>query len=344
MKVGYLCYRLSGTGPRTRAADVINAVAERTDHEVTVLTNEPELVSADADVHAVSIGNPFHFLRTARGAFADADVVHVPINVYQALFVRLVYRGPLVGGVGPGLQPSTFHKRLGRLIGIDTKIKVHQWDTQWEEAGYETAICTATINTDVFHPYDDERVAELREEWGFTDDETVVLYVGRLTEHHGAHIVDEAATLASDDENLEFVVVGDGPLADRFHDRENVTFCGFVENHRMPDYYNFADVSTAPRISDNTSNVGLESIACGTPFVTTATGTIEKLFGDREAYVWAARNAESLLATVRELVADPERYERQIERGLTAIEEMPVTIDSALRTHLTVYEGLADRR
>ncbi|QLH78915.1 glycosyltransferase [Halosimplex rubrum] len=342
MKIGYLCYRLSGTGPRTRAADVINAVAGEPDQEAVVLTNEPEVVTADADVRPVAIDKPVHLLRTARSAFADADVVHVPINVYQALFVRLVYRGPLVGGVGPGLQPSAFHKRLGRLIGVDKKIKVHQWDTQWEEAGYDTAICTATIDTGVFRPYDDDRIAELRGEFGF-DDETVVLYVGRLTEHHGAHLVDEAARMAEGDDGLEFVVVGDGPLEDRFEGRENVTFPGFVENRRMPEFYNLADVSTAPRISDNTSNVGLESIACGTPFVTTATGTIEKLFGDREAYRWADRDAESLLAALRELAGDPEAYAAQRERGLRAIEEMPVTIDSALDIHLGVYEELAAR-
>jgi len=90
MEIGYFCYRLSGTGPRTRAADIINAVAERSPHDVTVLTNEPEKVRGPAEVHTVSIGDPADLLWTAQQAFSDADVVHVPINTYQVLFVRLV--------------------------------------------------------------------------------------------------------------------------------------------------------------------------------------------------------------------------------------------------------------
>lgn len=340
MRIGYFCYRLSGTGPRTRAADVINVVAEESDHEVVVLTNEPEKVRASAEVHPVSLGRPLDLLLTARRSFADTDVVHVPINMYQVLFVRLVYHGPLVGGVGPGLQISRFHRYLGRLLRIDKKIKVHEGDRRWDEAGYDTAVCTATIDTDDFYPYDETRVRELREERNVGDDETVVLYVGELTEEQGAHIVDRMARLARDDD-LRFVVVGAGPMADTFRDRENLAYEGFVDNRSMPDYYNVADVTVAPRESDNTSNVGLESIACGTPVVTTATGDIVTLFGDRGSYVWADRTPEAVLETVRELVSDPERYRAQRERGLETIDEMELTLDSALRTHLRVYEELA---
>ncbi|MFC7196165.1 hypothetical protein ACFQL4_18525 [Halosimplex aquaticum] len=185
MKVGYFCYRLSGTGPRTRAADIIEAVATESDHEVVVLTNEPENVRGPATVHPISLDDPLSALATTRRAFADADVVHVPVNMYQVLFVRLVYWGPLVGGVGPGLQPSAFHRYLGRLLRIDKKIKVLEHNKLWDDSGYDTAVCTATIDTDRFYQYDDERVRELRREWGIGDEETVVLYVGALIEEQG---------------------------------------------------------------------------------------------------------------------------------------------------------------
>jgi len=341
MKIGYFCYRLSGTGPRTRAADIINAVAEESEYEVTVLTNQPEKITGPAEIHCVSIRNPFSTLRTARRAFADADVVHVPINTYQALFVRLIYRGPLVGGVGPGIQPSYFHRVLGRLIRIDKKIKVHDGDKRWDAFGYDTVVCTATIDRTEFYPYDDERIRRLRAERGIGD-ETVVLYVGKLSKEQGAHIVNEMARLTESDEGIRYIVAGDGPLADRFEDRENIAYDGFVDNKSMPAYYNVADVTVAPRTDDNTSNVGLESIACGTPMVSTAGGDIVDLFRDRGTYVWAdERTPESVLEAVRELASDPEYYKNQVRRGFEAMDEMQLTIDSALDTHSRVYEELA---
>jgi len=344
MKIGYFCYRLSGTGPRTRAADIISAVARESDHEVVVLTNEPGKVRGPADVRTVSLASPLALLREARRAFADADVVHVPINTYQVLFVRLVYWGPLVAGVGPGIQSSYFHRVLGRLLGIDKKMKVHEGDRRWDRFGYDTEICTATIDRDVFYPYSAERIVDLRAERGVDDDQTVVLYVGTLSEEQGAHIVDEMARLTRDDDSIRYVVVGDGPLADRFEGRDDLTFEGFVDNKAMPDYYNLADVTVAPRRDDNTSNVGLESIACGTPMVSTAGGDIRELFAERGTYVWADRTPEAVLAAVRELASDPDYYDAQVQRGVETMDEMALTIESALETHLAVYEELTSGR
>ncbi|OYR77049.1 hexosyltransferase [Halorubrum ezzemoulense] len=343
MEIGYFCYRLSGTGPRTRAADIINAVAERSPHDVTVLTNEPEKIRGPAEVHTVSIGDPADLLWTAKQAFSDADVVHVPINTYQVLFVRLVYHGPLIGGVGPGLQSSVFHRAFGRLLAIDTKMKVHEGDKRWDVFGYDTEICTATIDRDLFYPYEADRCRQLRVDRGIDTDQLVILYVGKLTEEQGAGIVDEMALQTAGDDSIRYIVVGDGPLSDRFKGRQNISFEGFVDNKTTPEYYNLADVTVAPRCDDNTSNVGLESIACGTPMVTTAGGDIVDLFQDRGTYVWAdERTAASVLVAVQELCSDKEDYEAQVQRGFDTLAEMELTLESALQTHLRVYGEAAE--
>lgn len=339
MKIGYFCYNLSGTGPRVRAKNIINAVAERTDHEVVVLTNQPEKVSAAASVHSVSLGNPICTWRAARRCFRDADVVHVPINTYQVLFVRTLYRGPLLAGVGPGIQPEHRHRLFGRILGIDKKMKVLADDDRWDKYGYDTAVCTATIDTNVFYPYDDDTIEQLREDF---DIETahVVLYIGKLVEEQGAALVSEMAKLEETDD-ITFIVAGDGPLASLFENRDDLRFEGYVDNDQTPDYYNLANVVVAPRRYDNTSNVGLESIACGTPMVTTASGNIESLFRDRGTYVWADRTPEAVLETVRDLLENDDRYTAQVQRGFDIFDEMSLTLDSALETHTRVYKELA---
>ncbi|MFC7196164.1 glycosyltransferase family 4 protein [Halosimplex aquaticum] len=140
------------------------------------------------------------------------------------------------------------------------------------------------------------------------------------------------------------IVAGDGEMADVFRDREDLQFEGFVDNKDLPAYYNVADVTVAPRRNDKTSNVGLESIACGTPMISTAQGHIVDLFKDRGTYVWADRTPEAVLETVRELTGDPEYYQAQVERGLQTMEEMPLSLENAVQTHLDVYAELARGR
>jgi glycosyltransferase involved in cell wall biosynthesis len=340
MKVGYLCYHLSGNGPRTRACDVINAVADRTDHHVVVLTGEPERVSRSADIVPIAADKPFDALRKARRQFSGADLVHAPVNVYQALFARLAYCGPMVVGVGPGTQSTHRHGLLGRAIGIDFKIRTHEYMTRWERYGYETAICTATLDRDVFYPYDDERIRALRESMGIPAEADVLLYVGRLNEYKGARLVSELARLLEDETVL--IVAGEGELEAEFEDREDLRYEGFVDNRELPDYFNVADVTLIPRETDVTCNVGIESIACGTPAITTAEGVIRLLFEDYGTYVWAEREPAAVRDAAFALLEDEERYREQVERGFETLEGMNMSLEDALRTHLEVYERVAN--
>jgi glycosyltransferase involved in cell wall biosynthesis len=336
MKIGYFCYNLSGIGPRVRAQNIINGIAECSEHEVSVLTSEPGKVSDAADIYPIRLKNITNTWKKTRRCFSDVDVVHVPINIYQVLFVRTAYRGPLVAGVGPGIQPEHRSRALGKLLEIDRIIKVYANDTRWEKYGYDTTVCMATIDRDVFYQYSKQRVRELRQEMGITAD-TTVLYVGKLTKAQGAHIIDQIAQKEADNDDIDFIVIGAGPLEDRFRGRDDLHFEGFVDNERTPDYYNVADVLAAPRRDDNTSNVGLESISCGTPVVTTAKGTIEELFKERGTYVWAERNPEDVLETIFELTTDEDFYREQVQRGFNTMSEMSLSLSSAIETHRRVY-------
>ena len=341
MKIGYFCYRLSGNGPRTRARDVINAIATRTDHQVVVLTGEIGKVDEAADIVPIAIDKPIDALRKVRRHFVDADVVHVPINVYQAVFVRAGYDGPIVIGVGPGTQPTHWHGLLGRAIGVDVKIRTHRYMTRWERYGYETPLCAATIDRDEFYPYDDERIRAVRESMGIAPGTDVLLYVGRLTEYKGAALVSELARQLRNDDDTLVIVIGDGPLENEFEGREDLRYEGFVDNERLPDYFNAADVTLIPRETDVTCNVGLESIACGTPAVTTAEGVIRLLFEDRGTYVWAERDASSVRDAAFELLEDEDQYRAQVERGFETLSDMNMSLEDAIRTHSDVYERVA---
>ncbi|QUO46918.1 glycosyltransferase family 4 protein [Halorubrum ruber] len=336
MRISFFCYNLSGTGPRTRARDIINGVAENSDHQVTVLTNEPDLVTEEANILKINLNKPVDLFQNTKTVFTNTDVAHVPINIWQVAFVRLFYSGPLVAGVGPGIQVESYYQHLGKFLGINRLIVVHE-GREWKKFGYKTTICTATIDREIFHPYTENRIDKVRNELGISQDSKVVLYVGELTNHYGAELISETASF---NDEFIYIVIGEGPLRSDIEENPNVRYEGYVNNRELPYYYNAADVTIGPRLSDVTSNVGLESIACGTPFITTATGYIQEFAVEPGAYIYSKRTAEALHETIVELLNDKERYSDQVQRGLGFIDSNPLTLDSAIETHLEVYDEL----
>lgn len=336
MKVAFFCYNLSGTGPRTRAKDIINGIAEESNHEVLVLTSEPELVTESADTIKINLNNPISLIRNTKRALSDTDLVQVPINIWQVAFVRVFYSGPLVAGVGPGIQVEWYYRYFGKILGINRKIAVER-DGEWGKYGYETTECTATINREIFYTYDKKKIHAVRDELNIHQDANVVLYVGELTESYGAKLASKTAEL---DNECTWIVIGDGPLRSDIEANSNVRYEGYVDNRKLPNYYNAADITVGPRLSDGTSNVGLESIACGTPFITTATGYIQEFAVEPGAYIYSERTPEALHKTIVELLEDEERYSDQVRRGLEFIDNNPLTLEYAIETHLEVYNEL----
>lgn len=340
MKIGYFCYNISGNGPRVRAREVINGFATRTDHKIVVLTSEPDLIDDSADtVVNVDIRNPASVFWSVRRHLTDCDVVHVPINVYQVAFVRAGYWGPLVAGIGPGLQKDRRHRLLLRLTAIDARVRTVEGRHKLPPIE-PIATCTATIDTDLFYPYTSEECEAAREQLSLPADDRVLLYVGTVSEEQGAGLVDSMAEMYTRSDTT-IVVVGDGPLSDRMASNEKIRYEGFVPNRELPVYYNAADLTLGPRLKDVTSNVGLESIACGTPFISTAAGPIRSVFlYEDDIYCWADRTPQDVWETAHGLLDDKEAYERYVERGLDAIAERPVTLDRALSVHEDLYMTL----
>ena len=123
-----------------------------------------------------------------------------------------------------------------------------------------------------------------RQERGWKTDETVLVYLSRLHEKKGMHVLLKslAALPSSRTHNLRLVVVGDGPpeYRDRLRriEREHtkdlppVDWMGGVWGEERWSYLQGADLFCLPTHSENFGLVVLEACQVGTPVLTT-TGT-----------------------------------------------------------------------
>lgn len=155
------------------------------------------------------------------------------------------------------------------------------------------------VDLERFHPVDKVRA---RESLALDPQEPVALYVGRFTALKGIDRLLEAMShLKRRRPDLRLMIVGgDGKqtpesqelasLSRDFGIQDRVTFVGRVDHEQMPFYYSAADVLALPSHYESFGLVALESLACGTPVVTTKVGAMDRVVCQDETG-WVVQDA-----------------------------------------------------
>jgi len=163
----------------------------------------------------------------------------------------------------------------------------------------------------------------VRRQLGFSDDDFIVLYVGRYAPVKGLRRLLETVGRLTHLPGLRLVLVGgDGPHTPMFRQLQSeatalniqnrVTFAGRVEQKTLPQYYSAADVLAVPSYYESFGLVALEALACGTPVVTTPVGAMEKIVKDGVTGYVATNSDPTNFARLIEAV-----WLKQQENGLS---------------------------
>ena len=129
---------------------------------------------------------------------------------------------------------------------------------------------------------------DLRKQFGIGKDRFVVFSLRRLIYRMGLDLLLEAvARLVAQKRKLVLVIGGRGPqrqeletLAAQLNISDCVRFAGFIADDNLPDAYRSADLVVVPtRAEENFGLPVLEAAACGTPVITTPSGSLAEVTG-----------------------------------------------------------------
>ena len=137
-----------------------------------------------------------------------------------------------------------------------------------------------------------------RQQLGFTDDDFVMVYSGRINKDKGVSELIDAMLLLKDKPDIKLMIIGGSFFGNTNHEddfirslkgkaqilKESIIFTGFIPYEKMPDYLQLADIAVIPSIwNDPFPTTELEAQAMGLPIITTLRGGIPEEVSETNA-------------------------------------------------------------
>jgi glycosyltransferase involved in cell wall biosynthesis len=154
-----------------------------------------------------------------------------------------------------------------------------------------------------------------------------LLFVGRLVPDKGIPELMRAFLRVRESlTDVQLYIIGDGPLiagirqiVDEHQLHTAVHILGTIENHSLPPYFRAARVTVSPSVTtrrwtEQAGMVNIQSMACGTPVVSTLSGSISEFVPDGEAGILVPeRDSEALAKAIVSLLTDKRQHQRLSE-------------------------------
>ncbi|MGP8011917.1 MAG: glycosyltransferase family 4 protein [Halobacteriota archaeon] len=201
-------------------------------------------------------------------------------------------------------------KYFSRLVGAE---KVH--------------ISPMGVDFSVYRRIDKNRA---RDDLGLDSDKKYVLSVAAMVERKGLdYLIRSMPTIRESLPDTELLLVGEGRfkkqlelLANRLHIQDAIHFIPAgdaeprVPDEKLPLYYNAADVFVLPSLTEALGVVGIEAMACGTPFIGTNVEGIPSLVEQFEAGVLIPpRDPNAIASAVIKVLEDVATFSANRERA-----------------------------
>ncbi|MBU1032510.1 MAG: glycosyltransferase family 4 protein [Patescibacteria group bacterium] len=170
-----------------------------------------------------------------------------------------------------------------------------------------------------------ERRAELRREFGFANDDIVLVTTSRLSLKNGVDDMIRALTHLPD--NHKALIIGEGEDQDKLLSltkqkelSDRVVFLGRREHDELPAILQASDIFIRPSLSEGLGNSFLEAMAAGLPIIGTSVGGIPDFLLDGHTGVFCeVRDPESIAKAVLRIQTEPGLREKLIEQGAALV-------------------------
>lgn len=199
--------------------------------------------------------------------------------------------GAVKNAVGVGVKEPELRISTERMVISDCSRVIAATEKEKEDlvayygaAAEKVSVIPCGVNMDTFQPVNK---TEAKNRLGLNGDR-IVIFVGRIEPLKGIDRLMMAMTHLQNGHRPRLLVVGGGEksrheierlrkLAGELKIEDSIDFLGLVKQSELPLFYSAADVCVVPSYYESFGLVALESLACGTPVVSTKVGGAENI-------------------------------------------------------------------
>lgn len=196
-----------------------------------------------------------------------------------------------------------------------------------------------------YYPRSNEEIFQMKKRYGLEGD--YILYVGIITRRKNVVRMLEAFRIALDQLKCDLSLVMAGRFSlgkeeflqtmERLSLRSKVKLLGYFPGEDLPALYSGAKIFFFPSLYEGFGNPVLESMACGTPVITSNIASLPEVAGDAAMLV-DPYNIEVLADSLVKLIEDSNLRNKLIEKGL--IRAKSFSWSKAAQAMMKVYEKL----
>jgi len=246
------------------------------------------------------------------------------------------------------LEKKQFTYDKGRLlIAVSENIKKNVQDNYSLPDDFFRLAYTAVDSNLAIKERNNNRKKELRSQFGITEDDLVILFVGTEFKRKGLDALLKAAA-SIPRSNIKLIVAGGGggkleeytKLAEKLGLGNDIIFLGLVSN--VEELYGVSDVYILPTLSDPCPLSPLEAMASGVATIMSCSkyaGTAELIRNGEALILENPKDAQEIANALRRLMDESYREElKEKGRRLAATLTWEKTTEDTLSTYYDVLE------
>ncbi|NOY97679.1 MAG: glycosyltransferase family 4 protein [Chloroflexi bacterium] len=273
-----------------------------------------------------TLGVPIIFTNHTRyDLYAQAYLPLLPEIVSDTMLET--YMPPFCKAVDLVISPSTGMAKVLRQLGVKSHIEVVPNGVELRRSFEATPLSRA--------------------EFGYTDEDILLIYTGRLgPEKNLPFLIRAAAGVAEATENVHLLIVGDGPekeslqkLAHQSGQSSRIRFTGMVPYEQMPSYLAMCDIFVTASVTEVHPLSVIEAMGAGLPVIGVESVGVGDTVEDGETGFLSSPEPAAFAAKLMRLCLD--RDLRQRMATASRQKSAQYSIERATQLMLTHYERLA---
>jgi glycosyltransferase involved in cell wall biosynthesis len=286
-----------------------------------------------------------HFLQQHKKSITqDCELIHVHEGraIYWALIQSKLFKIPYIvtrridNPLKDKWLSKSAYNNASAIVGLSNEIVAKVKER------HPCANLFKIPSSPVDYPVDQERVDAITRQFS---NKFIVIQAANLLKHKGHDVTLKAAKqLKSTNENIQFVLLGDGPEREALeqyaqkNELTNVSFMG--KQSSMGEWFAAADLLIHPSYTEGLGSVILEAIQGGLPVIGTEAGGIPDIIDHMQnGLLIPAGNADELAKAIA-LMATDKALRDQLQQGAQAkLAQFDIKQTSAL--YQSIYQSLS---